>query len=98
MLTPEEEELIPEKIKRKEIIESTSNMLVTNIPPRAGAPTSDNSQDDKKQDEDIMKNDSFKDYNMIPLHSFSDKEIEYFKTIVIWLVILFSVWKTPSRR
>ena len=55
MLTPEEEELIPEKIKRKEIIESTSNMLVTNIPPRAGAPTSDNSQDDKKQDEDIMK-------------------------------------------
>ena len=56
MLSPEEEGLIPEKFKRKEVIESNSNMLVTNIPPKKGAATVDVKSDEKKQDEvDIMR-------------------------------------------
>jgi hypothetical protein len=59
ILSPEEEELIPEKINRKEVIESSSNMLVTNIPPKKGllaqAAQALNS-DEKKQDEvNILK-------------------------------------------
>ena len=59
ILSPEEEELIPEKINRKEVIESSSNMLVTNIPPKKGllaqAAQASNS-DEKKQDEvNILK-------------------------------------------
>ena len=56
MLSPEEEELIPEKFNRKEVIESSSNMLVTNIPPKMGVPPQNAQNDEKKQDEvDIMK-------------------------------------------
>ena len=54
VLSPEEEELLPEKINRKEVIESSSNMLVTNIPPKKGLlpQTSQTvNSDEKKQDE-----------------------------------------------
>ena len=56
MLSPEEEELIPEKFNRKEVIESNSNMLVTNIPPKKGLAPTEVKSDEKKQDEvDILK-------------------------------------------
>ena len=56
MLSPEEEELIPEKLNRKEIIESSSNMLVTNIPPKMGSsPTTLKSDEKKQEDGDILK-------------------------------------------
>ena len=56
MLSPEEEGLIPEKFGRKEVIESNSNMLVTNIPPKKGVTTTEAKSDEKKQDEvDILK-------------------------------------------
>ena len=56
MLSPEEEELIPEKLNRKEIIESSSNMLVTNIPPKIGSsPTTLKSDEKKQEDGDILK-------------------------------------------
>lgn len=71
MLTPEEEELIPEKIKRKEIIESNSNMLVTNIPPRAGNQPASNPEDDKKQNDDIMtKLPKIKNYRSLFMKNF----------------------------
>ena len=56
MLSPEEEGLISEKFRRKEVIESNSNMLVTNIPPKKSAAPVDVKSDEKKQDEvDIMR-------------------------------------------
>ena len=56
ILSPEEEELIPEKFNRKEVIESNSNMLVTNIPPKKGLVPTEDKSDEKKQDEvDILK-------------------------------------------
>ena len=71
LLTPEEEELIPEKIKRKEIIESNSNMLVTNIPPRAGNQPVSNPEDDKKQNDDIMtKLPKIKNYRSLFMKNF----------------------------
>ena len=53
VLSPEEEELIPEKFNRKEVIESSSNMLVTNIPPKKGLAqiAQAANADEKKQDE-----------------------------------------------
>jgi hypothetical protein len=71
LLTPEEEELIPEKIKRKEIIESNSNMLVTNIPPRTGNQPVSNPEDDKKQNDDIMtKLPKIKNYRSLFMKNF----------------------------
>ena len=57
VLSPEEEELIPEKFNRKEVIEGNSNMLVTNIPPKGGiAQKQPIENDEKKQEEvDILK-------------------------------------------
>ena len=55
VLSTEEEQLINEKIIRKEVIESNSKMLVTNIPPKKGAPQPDVKQEEKKQDIDILK-------------------------------------------
>ena len=55
LLSPEEEELIPEKINRKEIIESNSNMLVTNIPPKIGVLPVTNTEEKKQEGEDILK-------------------------------------------
>ena len=56
MLSPEEEELIPEKLNsnRKEIIESSSNMLVTNIPPRVGGVQPPSIEEKKQEGEDIL--------------------------------------------
>ena len=71
MLSPEEEELIPEKINRKEIIESNSNMLVTNIPPRIGNQPASPSNDDKKQNDDIMtKLPKIKNYRSLFMKNF----------------------------
>ena len=56
ILTPREEELISIKINNKEVIESNSNMLVTNIPLKRALSEPDMKIDEKKQDEiDILK-------------------------------------------
>ena len=56
VLSAEEEELIHEKINRKEVIESNSNMLVTNIPPKKALSPIEVKSDEKKQNEvDILK-------------------------------------------
>ena len=71
LLTPEEEELIPEKINRKEIIESNSNMLVTNIPPRIASQPGSPTNDDKKQNDDIMmKLPKIKNYRSLFMKNF----------------------------
>ena len=69
VLSKEEEELISDKliIRRNEKIESNSNMLVTNIPPRLN--TNNNKSEDKKVVENYMSmNNSNKDliYRKLP--------------------------------
>ena len=73
VLSPEEEELIPEKFNRKEVIEGNSNMLVTNIPPKAGnAQKQPIANDEKKQEEvDILKKlPKIKDYHSLFMKNF----------------------------
>ena len=54
ILSTEEEQLINEKIVRKEVIESNSKMLVTNIPPKKGAPQKEEKKEEKKPEIDIL--------------------------------------------
>ena len=73
MLSPEEEELIPEKLNsnRKEIIESSSNMLVTNIPPRVGGVQPPSIEEKKQEGEDILnKLPKIKNYQSLFMKNF----------------------------
>jgi hypothetical protein len=69
VLSPEEETLIKDKIERRDIIESNSAMLVTNIPPREKNPTP-KVQEVKKNDEILYKLPKIKNYRSLFMKNF----------------------------